>query len=357
MRAPLPLNTKVRYHVFMAKNQRNKKKHLSDEERFCIEKMLLAGDSLTHIAETLNRGLSTMSEEVNVNGGRDKYTAKKAIRRAYLKQYRKKRDCNKVAIDGHLTRFVEKKLEAGWSPEAISGRLEIQSGLAYASPKSIRKFIDGRSGLERFLFWNRNNHKSGRKRGNKLFLSDPDRKWIEMRPIQALYEYGHWEMDFIVSKYSSWVLLVCVEKYSKLLRLVIIPNRTAEVVHEALAKLLKGYIVKSITTDNDIAFRKWKDLETLLSTSIYFCHPYHSWEKGLVENSNRWIREFIAKKTDLQSIPSGFVSDIEDYFNNKPRECLDGNTAYEVSFSKEIGGCGIIVESLSVNFPNIRIWG
>lgn len=341
----------------MAKNAKNKKKHLSDEERFCIEKMLEAGETFKEIARMLGRGKSTICEEVNSNGGRDKYRAEKAIRRAYWKQYRKKRDCNKVAMDGHLTRFTEKKLEAGWSPEAISCRLSIQSGLGYASPKSIRKFIEKRSGLERFLFWNRNNMKSGAKRGNKIYLTDHDRKFIEKRPIEALYSYGHWEMDFIVSKFNSWALLVCAEKHSKTVRLALLPNRNNNVVNKAVCDLLKGYVVKSITADNDIGFGKWKDLESLLNSPVYFCHPYHSWEKGLVENCNRWIREFIPKKTDLGSVDSGFVSDIEDYFNHKPRECLGGRTAYEVSFSKEVGGCGIVMESLAVNFPDVRIWG
>lgn len=178
----------------------NKKKHLSDEERFCIEKMLGVGDSFGKIARTLSRGLSTISEEVNINGGRKRYKAESAIRRAYWKQYRKKRDCNKVAMDGHLTRFVERKLEKGWSPEVISSRLEIQSGLAYASAKSIRKFIGRRSGLERFLFWNRNDMKDGPKRGNKIYLTDTERKFIESRPFEAIYGYGHWEMDFISIK-------------------------------------------------------------------------------------------------------------------------------------------------------------
>jgi transposase, IS30 family len=331
----------------------NKKKHLLDEERFCIEKMLSVEDSFGKISRTLGRGLSTISEEVNSNGGRNNYKAEKAINRAYFKQYRKKRNCNKVAMDGHLTKFVERKLEKGWSPEVISSRLEIQSGLAYASPKSIRKFIERRSGLERFLFWNRNNMKGGPKRGNKIYLTDIDRKFIEWRPFEALYAYGHWEMDFIVSKFNSWVLLVCVEKYSKIIKLALLPNRNNDEVNKAVYNLLRGHVVKSITTDNDIGFSKWKNLEILLNTKIYFCHPYHSWEKGLVENCNRWIREFIPKKTDLGSISSGFVSDVEMYFNHKARECLGGYTAYEVMMEKE---CGMLVESLTVNFP-VRIEG
>jgi len=338
----------------MAKNLKNKKKHLSDEERFCIEKMLGIGDSFVDIGKALGRGKSTICEEVNVNGGRKKYKAEQAIRRAYWKQYRKKRNCNKLALDGHLIKFVEKKLMAGWSPGSISARLETQSGLQYVSEKSIRKFIKKRSGLERHLFWNRTDHKSGKKRGNNIFLTDPDRKFIEERPIWALFEYGHWEMDFIVSKHNSWVLLVCVEKYSKLIKLALLPNRTTEVVQRELKVLLDRYTVNSITTDNDIAFVKWRELEVILGTSIYFCKPFHSWEKGLVENSNKWLREFIPKKTDLKSISSEFLFDIEMYFNHKARECLKGRTAFEVMMENE---CGILVESLEVNFPKVRIEG
>jgi transposase, IS30 family len=330
----------------------NKKKHLSDEERFCIEKMCGAGDSFGKISRTLGRGLSTISEEVNSNGGRKRYRAESAIRKAYWKQYRKKKDCNKVACDGYLSKFVEKKLEAGWSPGNISARLEIQSGLQYVSEKSIRKFIKKRSGLERHLFWKRNNHKSGSKRKNNIYLSDPDRKFIEERPIWAEFEYGHWEADFIVSKFNSWVLLVLVEKWSKLIKLALLPNRNNDLVNKTIQELLLGHTVNTLTTDNDIGFGKWKELEKILHTQMYFCRPYHSWEKGLVENSNRWIREFIPKKTDLKSISSGYLNDIEMYFNNKPRECLQGFTAHEIMMKNE---CGKLVESLEVNLPKLRI--
>ena len=332
----------------------NKKKHLLDGERFCIEKMLGVGETFKDISKALGRGKSTICEEVNTNGGRKKYKAETAIRRAYWKQYRKKRNCNKIACDGHLSRFVEKKLSVGWSPESISVRLQTQSDLQYASKKSIRKFIKKRPGLERFLFWNRNDHKGGKKRENKLYLSDPDRKWIEMRPPEALFSYGHWEMDFIVSKYNSWVLLVCVEKYSKLLKIALLPNRNNNLINESLVSMFGNCIPKSITTDNDIGFAKWKDLEEMLHTSIYFCHPYHSWEKGLVENCNRWIKEFVPKKTDLKSTSLEFLLDIENYFNHKPRKCLDGRTSYEVMTEKEYG---TLIESLEVNFPEVRIEG
>jgi transposase, IS30 family len=338
----------------MGKKLKNKKKHLKKDERFCIEKLLRIRKSFTEIAKVLGRGLSTISEEVNENGGRKNYNAEQAHHRAYLKQYWKKRDCNKVAMDGHLSRFVEKKLNLGWSPETISCRLKTQSGLKYASRKSIRKFIERRPGLERFLFWERTNMKSGRKRKKDKYLNDIDRKFIDLRPVSALYEYGHWEMDFIVSKHNSFVLLVLVEKYSKKILLRILPNRNNDLVNDTIKNLLTGYIVKTITTDNDIAFLKWKKLESMIQAPIYFCHPYHSWEKGLVENTNRWIRQFIPKKTNIQMISIQELKAIEDWFNHTPKQCLEGRTAYEVSIQKEYG---MMVESLEINLPTLRIWG
>jgi IS30 family transposase len=338
----------------MAKIQRNKKKHLKIEERFCIEKMLKQCKSFGEIGRTLGRGISTISEEVNSNGGRDKYKAEQAEHRAYMRQYRKKRNCNKVAMDSHLSKFVENKLSCGWSPETISDRLKIQSGLKYASRKSIRKFIERRSGLERYLFWERNSMKTGKKRSKNKYLNDPDRKWIDTRPYMATLEYGHWEMDFIVSKHNSSVLLVLIERYSKKLLLKVLPNRNNDLVNQNIKELLSGYTVKTITTDNDIAFGKWKKLEAMLEAQIYFCHPFHSWEKGLVENTNRWIRQFIKKKTNLQMISIEELKAIEDWFNHTPRQCLDGRTAYEVMFEKEYG---IMVESLEINLPTLRIWG
>lgn len=334
---------------------KNKKKHLRKEERFCIEKMLEQGENFGEIGRTLGRGTSTISEEVNANGGRKKYKAEKAHHRAYLKQYRKKRDCNKVAMNGDLLRFVERRLEQGWSPETIRDRIKEKGGVPQTSAKSIRKYVRKRSGLERFLFWGRNNVKSGRKRGKDSFVQDTDRKWIEMRPWQADFFYGHWEADFIVSKHNSSVLLVLVERWSKTVILKILPNRTTAVINEAFERLLFGLIVSSLTVDNDIGFAKWKELEKMLKTNIYFCHPFHSWEKGLVENSNRWIREFIPKKSNIALYSKEYVQSIERWFNHTPRQCLNGKTPYEIMMLEEKGK--FISSVTEFNLPTLRIRG
>src|SRR3989344_8811550 len=128
----------------------NKKGHVTAAERFFIETCLRAGDSYREIARHLPRGLSTISEEVSENGGRDGYDAKKAHQRAYLKQHWKKRDCLVVAMNPFLAKFVEEKLRKRWSPERIAGYLA-KNQHTCASPKAIRKFACSR-GLESFLY-------------------------------------------------------------------------------------------------------------------------------------------------------------------------------------------------------------
>lgn len=337
----------------MAKKIGNKKKHLCYEERWSLEKMLRAGETLTNIAKVLGRGLSSISEEVSTNGGRSKYTALKAQLRAFWKQYRKKRDCNMVAMTQGMARIVETELGRRRSPEEIAAMLKQRKFHCTPSAKSIRKFIARRHGLERFLFWDRTKKKGGPKQST-IFLKDAGRKAITERPIEAEADYGHWEMDFIVSSLSSYVLLVLVEKHTKLLRMAILPNRENMLVNGAITRLLLGYTVHTITTDNDIAFGDWRTLELMVGAQIYFCHPYHSWEKGLVENTNRWLREFIIKKTDIAGYTDEFIAEVESWMNHGPRLCLQGASAYEMMMQKEYGK---FVSSLSINFPVLRIRG
>ena len=92
----------------------------------------------------------------------------------------------------------------------------------------------------------------------------------------------------------------------------------------------------------------------MIGAKIYFCHPYHSWEKGLVENTNRWIRQFIPKKADLSNYSKEYIQNMEDWFNHMPSEMLNGWTPYERMIEKEFG---ILVESLEINMPSLRIEG
>lgn len=146
-------------------------------------------------------------------------------------------------------------------------------------------------------------------------------------------EVGHLEMDFIVSKESAWVLLVVVDRVAKKTWIKKLCNRKRSTIRAALSSMFRGASIKSITTDNDIAFTCWRELEVLLNTPIYFTHPYHSWEKGLVENSNRWIRCFVPKRRDIETVTQENLDEIHAFLNNRPRECIGFQSASEYYYS------------------------
>ena len=296
--------------------------HLSFEERFVIEKLYSAGSAIRRIAEFLGRSANTVSREIKRYSVKGIYTAEKARQKSSARRWRAKAQCLKVALDSFLSVFVEEKLEKRWSPKQISGYLKREYDIQ-CSAKAIYKFAESR-GLDHLLFWGWNNHKGGWKRGRWKTAHD-GRKYIDERPVRN--ESGHFEIDFIVSKESRWVLLVVVDRLTKRTWVRKLPNRKRDTLRTALSRLFHGVDLKSITTDNDIAFTCWRELEVLLNTPIYFTHPYHSWEKGLVENTNRWIRCFVPKRRDIESVTEEEMQSIHSFLNDRPREVLGFRTA------------------------------
>ena len=291
--------------------------HLNFEERFCIEKMYCAGTLIRRIAEFLGRSPNTISREIEKYSVKGIYGAEKAKQKSSARRWRAKSQCLKVAMNSFLSVFVEEKLEKKWSPKQISGYLKLEYQIQ-CSAKAIYKFAESR-GLDHLLFWGWNNHKGGWKRGRWKTVHD-GRKYIEERPDRS--ELGHFEMDFIVSKESKWVLLVVVDSVAKKTWIKKLANRKRDTIRAALSSMFHGVDLKSITTDNDIAFTCWRELETLLNTHIYFTHPYHSWEKGLVENTNRWIRCFVPKRRDISTVSEEEMQEILSFLNDRPRECI-----------------------------------
>lgn len=296
--------------------------HLSFEERFLIEKLFLAGVRLREIARFLLRSPNTVSREIKKNSVKGEYLALKADKRSKYKRWRSKRQCLKVAMDRFLCRFVEEKLHKKWSPEQISGYLDLEMNIKCSS-KAIYKFADNRA-LNHLLFWGWNNVRGGRKKYAYKTPKD-SRKYIDSRPFPNVL--GHFEMDFVVSKWNTFCFLVIVDRVSKNAFIRKLPNRKRTAVLGALSSVFAGVTVKSITTDNDIAFVNWREIESLLKTQVYFTHPYHSWEKGLVENTNRWIRCFVPKRRDIQSVTEEEIQEILSFLNDRPREVIGFRTA------------------------------
>lgn len=289
-------------------------KQLQDNERMIIEKLLEKEKGVRYIAEILGRAPGTISNEIRRNSVKEVYSFDNAKQRLYSRKSRSKQDCMKVVMNSFIQKKVVELLETKHSPREISGHLKDEYDIT-CSAKAIYKFIYSRC-LESKLFWRWNNKKTGPKYTKAKPCSD-NRKYIDQRPVEVTV--NDWEMDFIVSKQSKWILLVLVNKVTKYTIVQRLPNRKYTTIKGVLSRLSKHYSMKTITTDNDIAFSNWMQLETILHITIYFCHPYHSWEKGLVENTNRWIRCFVPKKKDIKLVTEEDLKTIDFYLNHKYR--------------------------------------
>jgi len=299
---------------------KNKREHLLKEERFCIEKMKKAGFSSEEIANTIGRGKSTVDEELRKNGGITKYEYKTAHHRAYLKQYRKKRSCMKVAMDIGIRQKVEYYLfEKDWSPETISAALWINHRLK-ASAKAIYKYIRKRCLEYRLARYRK------RKGYTRINSGLSDRIFVTNTNC-VRNGYGHWEGDFIVCPQNTSVLLVLTERMTRETKISYLRDRTNNRVNETIINLLADRTVASLTLDNDIAFTKHRDLSKQLNTNIYFTRPYRSTDKALVENTNRWIRQYIPKRTNFATMNPVQIKKALAWLNERPRECLGWMTA------------------------------
>ena len=239
----------------------------------------------------------------------------------------------KIAHDKRLRMFVEKHLHDDQSPRAISGRLKhYEKKLVYVSKNSICRYIKSVNGRRIEYYRNHRQQKRRKRRTKKTRLFD--RRSIEKRPkhIEKRYRCGDVEADFVESgKSGTGILLVIEDRKTRSTFLEQICTVTISRVHTAFLRIQKRFPeMKTITTDNDILFRKHKELEKLLNVKIYFCHPYHSWEKGEIENTNRYIRRDIPKCSNISSYSRSFIEKLEQKLNRRIMECLHYKTPSEI---------------------------
>lgn len=291
--------------------------------------------SLRNIAKMLGRSPNTISEEVNSNSVNGEYDPEKANHKAYVNRKYSKYQGMKIVGDKHLKDYVEEKLKNDWSPEQIAGRIKKKDKqIKYASRMAIYKFINSIHGIQ-FSKYLRYKGLYGKKykEKNKKTEQLKDRVFIDNRPkiINKRQRYGDWEGDFIVSgKNGKGALLVLRERKAGYTIIKKIMSRNTDVVNQCIYQLIGGLVCfNSLTLDNDISFKKHQQLSELLGCSVYFCHPYHSWEKGGVENENKLIRQYIPKGSDISQYAGEYIQEIQDKLNNRPRKRLNYQTPLE----------------------------
>ncbi len=315
------------------KNKENKNTHFSYEERVKIETYLDDSLGIRAISRKLSRSTGSVSEEIRRNRVRGKYVAKKAHHKAYVRRWRTGHQRMKIVIHNNLRKFVEEKLKRFWSPEGIAGRIQyVETYLPSVGKDAVYTFVKSVYGrnLEQFLWYR------GRKKKTRVIRSlIMGRTFIDDRPksVATRRFFGDWEADFIVSgKRGSGALLVLVERKSRYVIIVKLFDRRVATINFILDRLIGAQLfVRSVTIDNDICFRHHIQMSAILGARVFFCHPYHSWEKGSVEKMNQMIRRFIPKGTNIARVSEKKIAWIQEILNGRPYKCLGFYTPEEVA--------------------------
>ena len=318
---------------------KNTYKHLSSEERDKIAYLRAKGKSVTDIAKAIGRNKSTISRELKRNKSPiyNVYLANRAHQRAVRRKHlsvQRQRIRNPV-----IRRYIVRKLKAKWSPELIAGRLSLDHPGLHISHEAIYQFIYDKITRREYnlVSYLARAHKRRRLRTHShrhKNLHIPRRISIKERPQEAnmRLESGHWEADTIISRRSKVALGIMLERMSRRICLAKLPAKTSRYFRAALNRRLNRYpqhLRRSITYDNGCENVEHEYTNKVLGTKSYFCEPFHSWEKGSLENAVGIIRRFFPKKTDFALVTKEQIKRIENLINTRPRKCLDYKTPNE----------------------------
>ncbi len=322
-------------------------KHLTSHERDLLSVLKSESKSLREIARVLQRDPGTISRELKRNAPPVRagyYLAHKAHDRASNRS-RESRTHKRLKND-RIRRYVGKHLANGWSPELIAGRLKFRYPGLSISHEAIYQWVyaDARDLIPLLVRAHRNRKRRGYSRRHKK-THIPERVSIRRRPVQVLQrrKIGHWETDTAVSRQSLVALQVSVERKTRLTKLGKLSRKGAHPMSVALTRRLSRYpeaLRVSITYDNGSENTEHVRTNRILGTRSYFCEPFHSWERGTVENTIGLVRRFFPKKTDFAKISKNRIKSVEHWLNHRPRKCLGFKTPAEVFRSSAVALTG-----------------
>jgi len=310
---------------------------LTEEDRIEIYAMKQAGKTQRTIAQCLGVHPSTISRELARNTGGRGYRPKQAHCRA---EQRRQNARKAMKMTPETIAYIESQIRQEHSPEQIAGRMKVDPH--YVGPTVSHERIyqhiwqdkaDGGSLYQKLRIAG---HKKKRKRyGKHDFRGQiPHRVGIEQRPqiVAAKKRIGDWEADTLIGSYHRGAVVSAVERKSQFTVLGQVRHKTAEAVQQQMIRQLRPYRrrVHTITTDNGREFADHETIAQKLKTKVYFAQPYQAWQRGLNEQVNGLIRQYLPKKTDLRDVTNDQLRFIMDRLNHRPRKTLGFKTPYEV---------------------------
>jgi transposase, IS30 family len=314
---------------------------LTVAEREEISRGLASDLSLRTIAARLGRSPSTISRELNRNGGNISYRATQADQAAWDRARRPKR-C-KLACHRTLSRTVAAKLRLQWSPQQIAGWLKREypeDESHQVSHETIYRslFIQARGALKKELQQHlrtqrairRSKHACRKENGSGQILNMVS---IRERPasVEDRAVPGHWEGDLIAGSNNSYIATL-VERHTRYVMLVKVKNKDTDSVVSALikqSKKLPGELYKSLTWDRGKELADHQRFTLATDIKVYFCDPSSPWQRGSNENTNRLLRQYFPKGTNLSVHSQAKLNAVARRLNERPRKTLEYETPAE----------------------------
>ena len=303
-------------------------------EREEISRGVVAGLSVRSIAATLGRAPSTVSREINRNGGRHHYRANSADQAAWDRAHRPQ-TC-KLARNRALAQIVASKLQLQWAPRQIAGWLKrtYPNDENYqVSHETIYKslFIQARGALKKELLQHlRKTRAMRRSRHHTQKTADhgriTDAVSIRERPadVEDRAVPGHWEGDLLFGSNNSQIATL-VERQTRYVMLVRVKGKDTETVIDALIKQahkLPRELYKSLTWDRGKEMADHKRFSLATDINVYFCDPQSPWQRGSNENTNGLLRQYFPKGMDLSNVHQNRLNAVARRLNERPRETL-----------------------------------
>jgi IS30 family transposase len=316
---------------------------LSQDERIEIADLRQAGLSMRQVAVRLGRAPSTISRELRRNASGSGYRPFEAQRRATARRSRSRP--RRTETSGELRRLLGELLAQRWSPQQISRHLRqrfpgqrhmwlchesiyqavYQPGSALLRPSAL---APGRRSPLRTGRDHRRAHQRAERRRPRFqqpMLKIGDRPFPPGDRSQA----GHWEGDLIIGKDGGSAIGTLVERQTRLVRLLHLPRRDGDALHDALANRMGGLppgLLRTITWDQGTEMARHLTIAKTLGTPVYFCDSHSPWQRGTNENTNGLLRDYFPKSTDLSVHSPEHLLAVENELNNRPRHVLDHQT-------------------------------
>jgi len=306
---------------------------LSFAERERISRGIAAGESGREIARALGRAPSTVCREIRAGGGRRRYRAVAAERRAARRARRPKP--TKLSACPELVAQVEQWLREGWSPEQISARLRLEfpdDPRMRISHETIylSLYVQSRGELRRQLTRHLRTGRTTRKAQGRLARQARIVGMVNIseRPpeVEDRAVPGHWEGDLIIGARQASAVATLVERTSRFVMLAYLgSDRRTDTVIDALTRritALPEQLTRSLTWDQGVEMGAHQRFTVQTGVQVYFCDPHSPWQRGSNENTNGLLRQYLPKGTDLSVHDQDELDRIAELLNGRPRKTL-----------------------------------